>query len=211
MLSLERAKLSLLLKNNKKENVSFSSFEGFLSLGKTNHIWFLKKKCIKIPFTEYENLNKHLVFMLHFIVSKQKRKLANTQIEIFENFSWTKKIEENNNETIRTIWLKIFDYDIILSESDLLSFIKAFRLLIIPSLNLTLNQANFLQSVTLKTKAQIEEMKNNNEMLVLFIVELKRKAYLPINEFFHEIFQYYYDYLLLIESLKKLEEMIETN
>ena len=95
-----------------------------------------------------------------------------------------------------------------MNEKCFLSLVKSFQLLIFPSLNLTLNQSNFLFAISHKTKNEIENMKNNNLLLFEFIVELKRMAYLPYNEHYNEIFIYYYDLILIVESLGKLEKIL---
>lgn len=209
MLSLERAKLSFLLKNKENTNFSFSAFEGFLVIGKTNHLWFLKGKSVKISFSEYNSFNNQIVSMIQFLGSKKNKKYENTEIKICENFYWIKKIQKEGQEIVKSIELKVLDCSIILDKFDyFFHFLKAFRILIIPSLNLSLNQSNFLLSLSALKKADLINLKQNSSQLQEYIVEIKRKGYLPINEYFSEIFHFYFEYLLIIESLSNLDNTL---
>jgi len=206
-LCLSTSILSFPLKNKKK--LFMASFERFIVIGTTSNGKFLKNKNIIIKFSQYEDFFDHIIKVTMFLSSNECIETNNEHL-LFENcvkYKWVENSSRTFEEkTISYVNQKSF-YPLNFDLNEFYSLINAYRVLILPSLKLSVNINKFFLCLIDKEEIELTLMKNQILKLFEFINDITDKKIIKAekNEFYVETFLFYYETIIIIHKLKHLD------
>lgn len=231
-ISCKEAKLILPLKHELSD-LFMCSFSSIIAFGCINNTEFVNHNYFSIPYNKFDAFFQICVQIIQFFSTSSNlkeienapdfEKLSQTIVEkcVFKSFScisnnaiYLRLNHEQRkvsfvkyNDTNKNHILFIVHFDI----ETFCSFLLAFKIAIIPSFNLTLEQNLFFNYI-LRKDINLENLQKNSSNIIQYVLNflenypLKSKQ----NYYFIELFDFYYETLLFITKLDILLKQLST-
>lgn len=215
---LSAAKLTFPIEND-EESLHLGSFINVLALGCINNEQFQKNKYFLIPFSHYEAFFVLCAKMIKCFASKQQNSSKILEKPFMLNNAVHMFYLNYNFETSLLSFIRYetelkekIHFNVVFTIENFCQFLKAFKLSILPSLNLSFEQNLFFNYI-IKKNIKLDSIKDNPISIMKVVTSFLENYTFKItrNLYLIEIFDFYVDKLDFIQKLDDLLHALNSN